>query len=139
VATDPIVNGIKTIGTTVITRDTSVYKTRKSNRNSGAAKTGRIMRTASDNIYHAHQFGIPLFSLCERATSSQCVPFEVEGGIPKKPVEILLPDGSAVDGIDQDLGLLIVRFEIDAQDGFPLSNSISAVSVLCTVSFLEGK
>jgi len=54
-------------------------------------------------------------------------------------VEILLPDGSAVDGIDQDLGLLIVRFEIDAQDGFPLSNSISAVSVLCTVSFLEGK
>lgn len=62
----------------------------------------------SDNSDDAHQFGITSFSLRERATSSEYVPSEVEGRVPEKPMEILLPDSSAVDGIDQDLGLLIV-------------------------------
>lgn len=84
----------------------------------------------SDDSHNAYQFGIPLFGLRERTTSSECVPFEVEGRVPEKPVEILFPNSSAVDGIDQDLGLLIVRFEVDAQDWFPLSRGITSVSAV---------
>lgn len=70
------------------------------------------------------------FSLREFATSSQRVPFQVEGRVPKKPVNILLQDGSAVNGINQNLGLLIVRFDVDAQDRFPLCSDLTSVSAV---------